>query len=59
MDLIADPSWAILLKEHRELEGVDLVRFSFELDEDVEEIEVLVATVFGRRGRAPEITTVP
>jgi putative nucleotidyltransferase with HDIG domain len=47
VDLIADPAWAILLKEHRELEGVDLVRFTFELDEAVEEIEALVATVFG------------
>jgi putative nucleotidyltransferase with HDIG domain len=47
VDLIADPAWAILLKEHRDLEGVDLVRFSFELDEAVEEIHALVATVFG------------
>jgi hypothetical protein len=47
VDLIADPAWAILLKEHRDLEGVDLVRFTFELDEAVEEIEALVATVFG------------
>jgi len=47
VDLIADPAWAILLKEHRELEGVDLVRFTFELDEAVEEIEALVGTVFG------------
>jgi putative nucleotidyltransferase with HDIG domain len=47
VDLIADPAWAILLKEHRELEGVDLVRFTFELDEAVEEIEMLVGTVFG------------
>lgn len=46
VDLIADPAWAILLKEHRELEGVDLVRFTFELDEAVEEIETLVAMVF-------------
>jgi putative nucleotidyltransferase with HDIG domain len=46
VDLIADPAWAILLKEHRELEGVDLVRFTFELDEALEEIETLVATVF-------------
>src|SRR5882672_1997177 len=45
VDLIADPAWAILLKEHRELEGVDLVRFTFELDEAVEDIEMLVATV--------------
>jgi putative nucleotidyltransferase with HDIG domain len=47
VDLIADPAWAILLKEHRDLEGVDLVRFTFELDEAVEEIRVLVSTVFG------------
>src|SRR6202049_3202207 len=46
-DLIADPAWAILSKEHRELEGVDLVRFTFELDEAVGEIHALVATVFG------------
>jgi putative nucleotidyltransferase with HDIG domain len=47
VDLIADPAWAILLKEHRDLGGVDLVRFTFELDEAVEEIHALVATVFG------------
>jgi HD-like signal output (HDOD) protein len=47
VDLLADPAWAILLKEHRDLEGVDLVRFTFELDEAVDEIQALVATVFG------------
>jgi putative nucleotidyltransferase with HDIG domain len=47
VDLIADPAWAILLKEHRDLEGLDLVRFTFELDEAVSEICTLVATVFG------------
>ena len=47
VDLIADPAWAILLKEHRDLEGVDLVRFTFELDEAVEEIHALVSAVFG------------
>ncbi|HXM21926.1 MAG TPA: HDOD domain-containing protein [Terriglobales bacterium] len=47
VDLIADPAWSILLKEHRDLEGVDLVRFTFELDEAVEEIHALVSTVFG------------
>jgi putative nucleotidyltransferase with HDIG domain len=47
VDLIADPAWPILLKEYRELEGVDLARFTFELDEAVEEIEILVGTVFG------------
>jgi len=47
VDLIADPAWAILLKEHRDLEGVDLVRFTFELDDAVDEIHALVSTVFG------------
>jgi putative nucleotidyltransferase with HDIG domain len=47
VDLVSDPAWAILLKEHRDLEGVDLARFSFELDEAVEEIHGLVSTVFG------------
>jgi putative nucleotidyltransferase with HDIG domain len=46
-DFVSDPAWATLLQEHRDLEGVDLVRFSFELDEAVEEIHALVATVFG------------
>ena len=47
LDLIADPAWAILLQQHRDLEAVDLVRFTFELDEAVEEIHALVATAFG------------
>jgi putative nucleotidyltransferase with HDIG domain len=47
VDLVSEPAWAILLKEHRNLEGVDLVRFTFELDEAVEEIHALVSTVFG------------
>ena len=47
VDLMADPAWAILLKAHRDLEGVDLVRFTFELDEAVEGIHALVSTVFG------------
>jgi putative nucleotidyltransferase with HDIG domain len=47
VDLTADPAWATLLKDHRDLAGVDLVRFTFELDEAVEEIQALVSTVFG------------
>ncbi len=47
VDLVSDPAWVILLQEHRELEGVDLVRFTFELDEAVEEIHALVAAIFG------------
>ncbi len=47
VDLIADPAWAILLKEYHDLEAVDLVQFTFELDEAVEEIHTLVSMVFG------------
>jgi putative nucleotidyltransferase with HDIG domain len=57
VDLIADPAWAILLKEYRDLEGVDLVRFTFELDEAVAEIHALVSTVFGPADRAPLTST--
>jgi len=48
VDMMADPAWGILLKEHRELEGVDLARFTFELDETVPGVFELVNTIFGR-----------
>jgi putative nucleotidyltransferase with HDIG domain len=47
VDLISNSAWAILLKEHRDLDAMDLVRFTFELDEAVQEIHALVSTVFG------------
>ena len=47
VDLVADPAWSLLVREHRDLDGVDLVRFTFELDETVNEIHALVASVFG------------
>ena len=47
VDLVHDPAWDVLLKEHRDLEGVDLVRFTFELDEAVADISELVSTIFG------------
>ena len=47
VDLIADPAWGVLVKEHRELASMDLVRFTFELDDAVEEIRATVATIFG------------
>jgi putative nucleotidyltransferase with HDIG domain len=45
-DLVFDPAWAILLKEHSDLEGVDLVRFTFELDEALAGIEEMVSSIF-------------
>jgi len=47
VDLAHDPAWAVLLREHRDLEGVDLARFTFELDEAVDNIYELVSTIFG------------
>lgn len=47
VDLVHDPAWAILLKQYHDLEGVDLARFTFELDEAVGEICEMVAMVFG------------
>lgn len=47
VDLADDPAWNILLQEHQELEGVDLVRFTFELDEAVSEIFELVSMIIG------------
>lgn len=47
VDLAHDPAWTVLVKEHRDLEGVDLVRFTFELDEAVAAIYELVSTIFG------------
>jgi putative nucleotidyltransferase with HDIG domain len=49
VDLVRDPAWAVLLAEYRKLDGVDLARFTFELDEAVEGISQLVATIFGAR----------
>ena len=47
VDLVHNPAWAILQNQHRDLEGVDLARFTFELDDAVEEVFELVATIFG------------
>jgi putative nucleotidyltransferase with HDIG domain len=47
VDLVHDPAWNVLLKQYHALEGVDLVRFTFELDEALTEILELVSTIFG------------
>jgi len=47
VDMISDPAWGILAREHRELDGIDLARFTFELDDAVGEIFELVSAVFG------------
>jgi putative nucleotidyltransferase with HDIG domain len=49
-DLLYDPAWAILLREHDEMRDMDLARFTFELDDAVGEISELVAHVFGGSG---------
>ncbi len=55
VDLIADPAWAILQQEYHDLEGMDLARFTFELDEAVEETHTLVSMVFGPAPATSEI----
>lgn len=47
VDLAHNAAWSILQKQHRDIEGVDLVRFTFELDEAVGQVFELVATIFG------------
>ena len=47
VDLAHNPAWAILQNQQRDLEAVDLARFTFELDDAVEEVFDLVATIFG------------
>jgi putative nucleotidyltransferase with HDIG domain len=47
VDMVNDPAWAILSNENKDLEGMDLVRFTFELDEEIKDIRNLVALVFG------------
>lgn len=52
VDLLDDPAWQILLQEHKDLEKVDLVRFTFELDDAVGEIRELVSMVLGNDSQA-------
>lgn len=47
VDLLEDPAWGTLMQEHHELAGVDLFRFTLELDEAVSEVCELVDTVVG------------
>jgi len=50
VDMPGDVAWAMLLKEYKHMEGMDLARFTFELDDAVNEISALVSTVFGEPG---------
>lgn len=52
VDLVHNPAWTILQQEYQTLEQVDLVRFTFELDEAVEEISALVAHIFGAAAKS-------
>ncbi len=47
VDWVGDPAWAILQKEYRDLDGMDLVRFTFEMDEAIGEVFALVSAIFG------------
>lgn len=52
VDLLGDPAWRILVQEHKDLDNIDLVRFTFELDEAIGEIRELVSMVLGAAVRA-------
>jgi putative nucleotidyltransferase with HDIG domain len=47
VDLVHHPAWGTILREHRDLDGIDLARFTFELDEAIADIRELVSLVFG------------
>ena len=49
VDMAEDPAWNTLAENHQELARMDLVRFTFELDEAVGEIFELVKSVFGAK----------
>jgi putative nucleotidyltransferase with HDIG domain len=52
VDMIENPAWTVLLKGYKSLESMDLVRFTFELDEAVQEIREVVAIIFGSTAAA-------
>jgi len=54
VDLLSDPAWGVLMNEYETLEGMDLVRFTFEMDEAVGEIHTLVSAVFGSAAAAAQ-----
>ena len=45
-DMIEDPAWAILVENFPALNDLDLARFTFEMDEDVDEVQGLVNAVY-------------
>jgi len=47
VDLVAEPAWGVLFQEHSELAGIDIVQFTFELDEAIQEIAELVHLILG------------
>ena len=48
VDFLSDPAWTILTREYPYLSDFDLARFTFELDDFVEGVSKLVASVFRR-----------
>jgi len=52
VDLVNEPGWQILLRSSGDLSGMDLFRFTLELDDAVTEVTELVAAVFGSASRA-------
>ena len=47
-DLASNPAWSMLAEKHKELEGMDLELFAFELDDSIRQVSEAVATIFGK-----------
>lgn len=52
LDMSEEPGWAVLMNGYPKLAAMDLVRFTFELDEAVKEIREVVAIIFGSSAAA-------
>jgi HD-like signal output (HDOD) protein len=46
VDFTDEPAWEILVGRYKSLETIDLARFTFELDESIDEIARLVSIIF-------------
>lgn len=46
VDFFKDPAWAVVTKEHPQAHGLDMARFTFEMDDYIREIRSMVSAVF-------------
>ncbi|MBC7187131.1 MAG: HDOD domain-containing protein [Calditrichaeota bacterium] len=53
--LTDDPAWRLLVAKRERLANLDVERFSFELDEQVEEVRVAVASIYNNQPHRPPL----